>query len=159
VTAPRARKSAPDDFDAYWAEINSRKTETIRGVTIRIPADIPMVIEQRMADLQESSTEEDIAELLSLLFGVGPDAFETWKNAGMGAMEFQVLVIWGMSHTDGNPMTVGEAHEHVVKALAEGKAQSQPNRAERRASSASTGGPSKPRSGRPTASTRKASRA
>ncbi|MFE6079968.1 hypothetical protein [Streptomyces virginiae] len=159
MTAPRTRKPDPGGFDAYWAEISNTKTDTVRGVTIRIPTDIPMAVEQRLADLQESSREEDLVELITLLFGVDADAFDTWKNAGMGAMEFQVLVIWGMSHAGGSPMTVAEAHEAVVQATAEGKDPAGPNRAARRASSASTGGRSKPRSARTTGSTRTTSRA
>lgn len=160
MTAPRTRKADPGGFDAYWAEISNVRTDTVRGVTIRIPTDIPMAVEQRLTDLQESSREEDLTELLTLLFGVDTEAFETWKAAGMGATEFQVLIIWGMSHAGGSPMTVAEAHEAVVRAAAEGKDQAlPPNRAARRASSASTGGRSKPPSARRTASARKTSRA
>ncbi|MEV6569922.1 hypothetical protein [Streptomyces sp. NPDC051577] len=152
-----AKRREPDSFDAYWADISNNVTQDIRGITVRMPADIPMAMEQRLADLQESAREEDLAELVSLLFNVGPDAFAHWKKQGMGATEFQVLIAYGMSHADGNPLTVAEAHALVVKATGEGKAPaaSAPNRAARRASSASTGGRSARTSGRTTASAKK----
>ncbi|MCX5197229.1 hypothetical protein OOK31_25580 [Streptomyces sp. NBC_00249] len=152
-------RRAPDSFDAYWAEVSSTATETIRGVTVRVPFDIPMAMEQRLADLQESAREEDLAELVSLLFDIGPDAFATWKQAGMGATEFQVVLAWGMAHADGQAMTWAEAHALVLRATSEGKAQAAPNRAARRASSASTGGRSKATSARGTGSARKTLRA
>lgn len=155
-----AKRREPDSFDAYWAEVSNTATETIRGVTVRVPSDIPLVLEQRIGDLKDSSDENDIAELIGLLFGVGPDAFEAWRQAGMGVTEFQVVLAWGMAHADGNPMSFADAHALVLKAEAEGKArQAAPNRAARRASSGSSGGPSKATSARTTASTRKASRA
>ncbi|MFD3717279.1 hypothetical protein [Streptomyces sp. NPDC058674] len=154
-----AKKRTPDSFDAYWADVSNTTTEDIRGITVHMPSDIPMAMEQRLADLQESAREEDLAELVALLFNVGPEAFTHWKTKGMGATEFQVLIAYGMSHADGNPLTVAEAHALVIRANAEGKAPATPpNRAARRASSASTGGRSKPTSARPTASTRKVSR-
>lgn len=151
-------KKIPDSFDAYWAEVTGARTETIRGVTVRVPVDVPMVLGQRIVDLQESEQEEDMAELIGLLFGVGADAFETWKQAGMGVEEFQVVLAWGLAHANGNPITWQDAHRLAQDATS-GKVPAPPNRAARRASSASTGGPSKPRSSRSTASTRRASRA
>lgn len=160
MTAPKPRRT-PDSFDAYWAEVSNTGTETIRGVTVRIPADVPMVLEQRMSDLQDSEREEDVAELVALLFNVDADTLNAWKAEGMGLTEFQVVLAWGLAHAAGNPLTFAEAHELVRQAEAEGKARpaTAPNRAARRASSASTGGRSKPASARTTASPRKTSRA
>ncbi|MBT2449483.1 hypothetical protein J7F03_20800 [Streptomyces sp. ISL-43] len=158
MTVPKTRQ-APDSFDAYWAEVSGARTETIRGITVRVPVDVPMVLEQRMADLQDSEQEEDIAELVAFLFNVGPDTLSTWRQKGMGLTEFQVVLAWGLAHASGSDLTFAQAHELVKKAEAEGKAQAAaPNRAARRASSASTGGRSKPTSGRATASPRKVSR-
>nr|WSX48894.1 hypothetical protein OG409_07990 [Streptomyces sp. NBC_00974] len=159
MTAPKTRQQTPDSFDAYWAEVSGSRTETIRGITVRVPVDVPMVLEQRMSDLQDSEREEDIAELVALLFDVGPDTLSAWKTNGMGLTEFQVALAWGLAHASGSPVTFAEAHDMVRKAEAEGKAQATaPNRAARRASSASTGGRSKATSGRATASPRKTSR-
>lgn len=158
MTAPKARQ-APDSFDTYWAQVSNTRTETIRGVPVHVPNDVPMVLEQRMSDLQDSDREEDIAELVALLFNVGADTLDTWRSKGMGLTEFQVVLAWGLAHANGKELTFAEAHELVRQAEAEGKARAAaPNRAARRASSASTGGRSKPTSGRATASARKTSR-
>lgn len=163
MTAPRARKAATDSFDAFWAEqAKSGRTTVIRGVTVPVPADLPLAFELRADELKESTAEEDIRELLILLFGT--DHFDEWKRKGMGLRELKTVLAWGAAQGSGRDVSFAEALE-AVKAgeEGEGKAPSGQNRAARRAApkkqSASTGGRSARTSAASTASTRTRSRA
>ncbi|MFG2976305.1 hypothetical protein ACGFYY_25395 [Streptomyces sp. NPDC048331] len=152
-----ARKAASEDesFDAFWASVARPTTTIIRGVTVAVPRDMPMLVEQRVEELQDSSSIEDIAELVGMIFG--ENCLEKWRDAGMGLLEFQVILAWGMANARGRKTSFQEAHEMVLEQAAEGKAPA-PNRAERRSRSAATGGPSKRTSSGSTGSVRKTSR-
>lgn len=159
---PAAGKVADTaSWDAFWAEVSgSAGTETIRGVVVPVPTDLPMLFQVRLDELRESERDEDMHELIGLLFGEG--VLQRWIDAGMGLLEFQVVLAWGIAAGRGTPVTFSEAHQLVVKADAAGKAGSvPPNRAARRAApkkpSAATGGRSKPTSGASTTSRRKTS--
>lgn len=166
MTAPRARKTAAskktDSFDAFWAaQAAAGRTTVIRGVTVPVPADLPLAFELRADELKESTAEADIRELLSLLFGA--DHFDEWKRKGMGLMELKTVLAWGAAQGSGTDVSFAEALEAVKAGEAEGKAPSGQNRAARRSApkkqSASTGGRSKPTSSASTASARTRSRA
>ncbi|MFF9910615.1 hypothetical protein [Streptomyces sp. NPDC013457] len=152
-----ARKA--ESWDAFWAEVQGADTETIRGVEVPIPTDVPLALEQRLKALESEDSEEAIREMVTLLFG--EDVLDQWIANGMGLMEFKTVLAWGMAHATGTKVTFREAYDTVVAAEAEeGKA---PNRAARRAASTprsvSTGGRSKPTSRASTTSARKTSRA
>lgn len=153
-----ARKADAGSFDAFWAEVSGGATEIIRDVEVAIPTDVPIAMELRIQQLQESESEQDVRELVGLLFGV--DALDQWAAAGMGLRELQTVLTWGLAHAAGQPLTFREAHETVTAAeqAAEGKAPG-PNRAARRSASkkpsASTGGRSARTSAASTASRRK----
>lgn len=152
-----ARKTPADSFDAFWAAAaKSSRTTVIRGVTVPVPADLPLSFELRAQELQESTAEADIREMLSLLFG--EDHFDTWRAAGIGLLELQTVLAWGAAQGSGRDVTFAEALEAVKAKDGEGKAPSGQNRAARRAApkkqSASTGGRSKPTSRGSTAATR-----
>lgn len=157
-----ARKTAADvgSFDAFWAEVSGGGVETIRGIEVTIPTDVPLALEMRIKDLQESESEDDIRELVALLFGA--DVLDAWRDAGMGSLEFQTVLAWGMGRASGAALTFREAYDTVTAAADDaGKA---PNRATRRAAasskpSAATGGRSKRTSAASTASRRTTSRA
>lgn len=156
-----ARKAA-DSFDAFWAEqAKGGRTTIIRNVTVPVPTDIPIAMELRAQELQESSAEADIRELLAMLFGA--DVLDQWSEEGMGLRELQTVLAWGMGQGAGNDTTFEEAYASVLDAAREGKAPSGQNRATRRAGqkpqSARTGGPSKRTSAASTASKRVPSRA
>lgn len=164
MTAPRARKTAANDsFDAFWAaQAKKGRTTVIRGVTVPIPADLPLAFELRADELQESTAEADIRELLTLLFGT--DHFDEWRSKGMGLMELKTVLAWGAAQGSGRDVTFAEALEAVKAGEdGEGKAPSGQNRAARRAaptaSSKSTGGRSARTSGASTGSARTGSRA
>lgn len=154
-----ARKTpTTQSWDDFWSEAAGGRRETIRGVEVTVPTDIPLALERRISELQESESEEDFAELIALLFGT--DALDRWRENGMGLLELQTLLAWGLAHASGQEITFGEALELVKREQADGgKA---PNRAARRAASrapsASTGGRSKPTSSVSTASARTRSR-
>ncbi|MFE9645320.1 hypothetical protein ACFYO0_14625 [Streptomyces sp. NPDC006365] len=158
-----ARKApAPGSYEAFLAEAFGGGTETIRGVEVRIPTDVPLAMEQRLNDLRESESEDDLHELVALLFG--DDVFGRWIENGMGAMEFKTVLAWGMAHSAGAGVSFMEAFEMVrAEEAGEGKAPSRPNRQARRAASksrsTSTGGRSARTSAASTASRRKSSRA
>lgn len=144
-------------WDAFWDDIRaSGRTETIRGVTVQVPTDIPLAVERRMEELQDSSALEDVAELVAGIFGA--DVLEQWIDAGMGTIEFKTVVAWGMAQGTGQDIDFRDAYERV-RAADEGKPPG-PNRAARRAASkkpsAATGGRSKRTSSASTASTRAA---
>lgn len=151
-----ARKTAPEQsWDDFWTEVSSGRTEVIRGIEVQVPSDVPLILERRIIELQDSEREEDIAELISLLFGT--DCMEEWRQKGMGLREFQTVLTWGIAQAGGTEMSFAEAHELVKKGEGAGKAPTPPNRAARRAQSTTTGGRSKRTSNANTTSARKKS--
>ncbi|MEU4947730.1 hypothetical protein [Streptomyces lavendulae] len=145
--------SKTQSWDAFWAEAAPRAEVEIRGVTLQVPADMPMGVEQRIQELQDSTELEDVAELVSLLFGT--DCIAQWREAGMGLKEFQTVLTWGLARASGRDTTFAEALALVEQGAPAGKG---PNRAARRSQSAATGGPSKPTSRASTGSARSRSR-
>lgn len=160
-----ARKPAPghETWDAFWAEVSGGRTEVIRGVEVAVPADVPMALEQRVEELRDSDSKEDLAELLALLFG--QDVLDQWMDAGMGMLELQTVLTWGMAQAGGRDLSFAEALD-MVRSGEAGKLPGPkgPNRATRRATgapakrSAAGGGRSKPTSRASTSSGRKTSR-
>ncbi|MEH0650661.1 hypothetical protein QA995_14770 [Streptomyces scabiei] len=154
-----ARKTAAADqsWDDFWAEVSRGRTETIRGVEVQVPTDMPLIVEQRVEELQNSGRLEDIQELLGLLFG--SDVLDQWLQAGMGLREFQVIITWGLAHASGRELTFQEALDLVQQGAGAGKqlAPKGPNRAARRSQSAAGGGRSKRTSSASTATSRKRS--
>lgn len=144
-------------WDDFWTEAAPpQRTEVICGVEVLVPTDFPLNLAARLERLEESEDEDDLHELVGLLFGEG--ALADWVAAGMTTRQFQVAFAWGIAHASGQPLTFAEAYERVT-AADEGKAPG--NRATRRAAaraaarprSASTGGRSKRTSSGSTAST------
>lgn len=160
-----ARKADPatQSWDAFWAEVNAKpQTEVIRGVTVPVPSDMPLGFQQRANELRDSTSDEDIQELVAMIFG--PGVLDQWIANGMGAKEFRVVCGWGFRNGQGQPTTFREAFDLMAAAEAEGKAPgepSAPNRAARRAAtkprSSAGGATSKRTSSGSTASTRTAS--
>lgn len=159
-----ARKADPatQSWDAFWAEVNAKpQTEVIRGVTVPVPSDMPLGFQQRANELRDSTSDEDIQELVAMIFG--PGVLDQWIANGMGAKEFRVVCGWGFRNGQGQPTTFREAFDLMAKAEAEGKAESaqSPNRATRRAAtkkpSSAGGATSKRTSSASTGSARKTS--
>lgn len=138
-----------DDFLAAWRDFeatNPRKqeTKTILGVTVVVPTDLPLNVERRLDELQDSEDTEDVKELLQLLFG--QDVLDAWVDAGLTGRQFKVLLAWGIANGQGKPTSFAEAMEIVAKAEADeaaGKAKTVPNRADRRKASSATRGSGK----------------
>jgi hypothetical protein len=115
----------PDDeeqfssWDAFWAEAQRRQlavrglspTVTIRGVDVRRPQDLPMRFEQEVAQARHANDDATFQLLLEKLFGV--DVLSAWIEAGMGALEFRVVLAWGMANGKGKPLTFQQAWEGV----------------------------------------------
>ncbi len=156
---PRKTAAADQSWDDFWAEVSRGRTEVIRGVEVQVPTDMPLIVEQRVEELQSSSRLEDIQDLLGLLFGA--DVLDQWLQAGMGLREFQVIITWGLAHASGRELTFQEALDLVQQGAGAGKqlAPKGPNRAARRSPSAAGGGRSKRTSSASTATARKTSRA
>lgn len=153
-----ARKT--ESWDDFWTRVNGAGTETIRGVEVQVPTDVPLAMEQRLKALEDSESEDDIREMVGLLFGA--DVLGQWAENGMGLMEFKTVLAWGMAHAGGVEVTFQEAYDIVLaEEAAEGKAPA--NRAQRRAASkkpsSGTGGPSRRTSSASTGSARRTSRA
>lgn len=106
-------------WDAFWDEVLREEaeasgrapTETIRGVTVKVPQDLPLKFEAKARQLRSSNDEEAFASLLADLFGA--DVLDAWRENGMGAREFRTVLAWGMSHGRGKPITFREAYELV----------------------------------------------
>ncbi|MGW8762372.1 hypothetical protein ACWGN5_07715 [Streptomyces sp. NPDC055815] len=145
-----------ESWDKFWSEVSRGGTEVIRGVTVTVPTDMPLIVERRVQELQDSANLDDVAELVGLIFGV--DCMEQWREAGMGLREFQTVLTWGLAHASGNPLTFAEAYELVEQGEGARAGKALPNRAERRARSSGTGGRSKRTSNASTASNRTRSR-
>lgn len=156
MTARKTAGGESQSWDAFWGEVSKGSTEVIRGVEVEVPTDMPLILEQRVAELQDSEREEDVAELVTLLFGT--DCMTQWRDKGMGLREFQTVLTWGIAHAGGKKLSFGEALALVEKGEGAGKAPKEPNRAARRAQSTVTGGRSKRTSSASTASARARSR-
>lgn len=146
MATTKAATADTQSWDDFWSEVSAkRQTETIRGVEVTVPTDLPLNFQQRATALKDSERDEDVRELVSLIFGGG--VLDRWISAGMGAREFQVVCAWGYANGSGKPTTFREAYEIVTTAETEGKAPTAPNRAGRRAAtkppSSATGGRSK----------------
>lgn len=145
-------------WDEFWAEVQpAQRTQVICGVEVLVPTDMPLNLMHRLEELQSSESEDDLHELVALLFGEG--ALADWQDAGMTFGQFQVALAWGVAHAQGQDLSFREVYERV-QAAEQGKAPA-PNRAARRAAarprSASTGGRSKPTSRANTGSARRRS--
>jgi hypothetical protein len=159
VDEPEPATQAEDrSWDAFWAEVQGSKTTTIRGVEVRVPTGMTLGASREMAAREDGHGVATWAPIATELFRapdgtVIPDLWPRWTAAGMDLPELEVVMTWGLAHSHGNPITFAEAYQDRQDAKA-GKAQP----AERKPSSAATGGRSKQASQR-TASSRKTSRA
>ncbi|NRQ35981.1 hypothetical protein HII36_29725 [Nonomuraea sp. NN258] len=156
-----------ESWDAFWdetlraeaAERGQQPTEVIRGVTVRVPQDLPLSFEFKAKKLKNSDSEQDFAALLANLFGT--DVLDAWVSNGMGGKEFKVVLAWGLSHGKGKPITFREAYDSVMAAEsddaddAEDEGKDSP---QRNAASGSTGARSRRTSTASTGSSRRASR-
>lgn len=161
---PTAETVDTASFDAFWAEVQGkRQSEIIRGVSVPVPDDLPIRFRKRMIELQDSDRDEDVQELVGMIFGEG--ILDQWIAAGMGGREFKVVMTWGLANGGGKPTSFREAFDIVQNADAQGKEASapSPNRAARRAAtnsrSSATGTTSKRTSSASTASAPRTSRA
>ncbi|GGV68807.1 hypothetical protein GCM10010294_24920 [Streptomyces griseoloalbus] len=165
MSPARKPQAGHETWDAFWAEVSGGRTEVIRGIEVRVPTDVPMVMEQRIEELRDSEEKEDLAELLALLFG--QDVLDQWMANGMGMLELQTVMAWAMAQAGGRDLTFAEALEVVRSGGGEGKplGPKGPNRAARRATgapakrSAAGGGRSKRTTAGSTGSVRRTSRA
>ncbi|MEU0199130.1 MULTISPECIES: hypothetical protein [unclassified Streptomyces] len=162
MSPARTGTAGHETWDDFWAEVSGGRTEVIRGVEVQVPTDMPLAMEKRVDELRESEAEEDVAELVALLFGA--DILTAWIENGMGVQEFQIVLTWGMAQAGGRDLSFAEALELVRDGAGEGKQAGPkgPNRAARRAApakrSAAGGGRSKRTSNASTSSARKTSR-
>lgn len=123
-------ESEPETFeswDAFWSEVQGSeqaKTETIRGVKVRVPTELTVRFAQRAEALQTSTKLEDITGVLGDLYG--KDVMETWLDAGMELLEFQTVFAWSLAHAMGKPISFRQALAQVreldqAKTSAQGK--------------------------------------
>lgn len=134
-------------WDDYWAEVApDERTETIRGVEVDVPANLPLKFIRELEQLVGSSREEDIRYLLTKLFG--EDVLDDWTEAGMTGEEFQTALAWGAAQGQGRDVSFREAHE-AVRTGGKSQAPESPTR------SGATGARSRRTSGGSTRSRRK----
>lgn len=161
MTAPDPVETDHQSWDQFWQEIGgAARTETVRGVTITVPTDLPLSIQARLDAAIED--EEQVQSLAADLFG--PGKLDELIAAGVGAQEFVTLVAWAIAQVERPDLTFREAWEQVQAQRERARAGNLPgpaNRAARRASttrSATGGGPSKRTTAASTGSARKTSR-
>src|SRR5690606_33689431 len=107
----------------FWAEVQAARTprtETIRGVQVVVPTDLPMRVRVMADRLGPSSSIDDIKAIVADMFGV--DAYDAWVDAGMTDLEFQTVLAWGYANGSGRQATFRQAYEQVV--ARQGKASS-----------------------------------
>lgn len=163
-----AVEPSEDDFLAFWKQHRDAKappeTKRILGVDVVVPTDLPLSFEEEARQLADSEDRADFEQLLEVLFGHG--TLQAWQENGLTSGQLRVLMTWGMTNASGKPTTFAEAAALVakaekLKAEAEGDGEGKaPNRAARRASSATrasagTGRASSRTSAASTKSTRK----
>ena len=147
-------------WDDFWAEVGRvPRTETVRGVAVPVPTDLPLRVVVRAEQMADSTDLDDVRSLLLDVFG--DDILDALVDAGIGAMELRTLLAWATAQGSGRDVTFRDAYEMVTAAdggVGEGKAPAPVpvNRASRRATSG-TGGRSKPTSAANTGSHRRAS--
>jgi hypothetical protein len=150
-------------WDAFWAEKTGAGTTTIRGVEVRVPTDITLAAQREMEQRAAGTGVDSWAPVVGLLFR-NPDGspctglWDAWRAAGMGMSELGVVIMWGMSHARGVPISFAEAYQLKTGQGDEGKAEEPTEEPTRKTSRAATGGRSKRPSARHTASTPTGSR-
>ena len=147
-------------WDDFWAEVQRKEaaertgppTQTIHGVEVRVPHDLPLLFERKVDQLKDASDEAAFAELVAELFGA--DVLDEWIDAGMTGREFEVVLAWGMANGKGRNMSFREAYELIQERDNDrGKAPGSSTR--KNARSGGSGGRSKRTSGVNTNSHRK----
>jgi hypothetical protein len=140
-----------EDWDAFWSKhvAERRPRALIRGVEVTAPYDLPLELAERM----QNATPDDttlVQDLLAELYGDG--IVDQWTAAGMGGLEFFVVLTWSYMRAGGSAATFADAFEAVQKGLESGALdldaeQPVPNRADKRAAAKAPKG-STTRSGR-----------
>lgn len=144
---PAGEEPQHQSWDDFWSEITpERRTETIRGVTIDVPANLPLKFTRQLEELKASDSEEDIRHLVGQLFG--ENTLDAWVDAGMTSMEFAVALAWGVAQGQGQDISFREAYE-VVRTQGKSRTPESPSKP------AAGGGRSKRISGGSTASRRR----
>lgn len=157
VTAVRASK-APQSWEAFKAEAFGTRTEVIEGVTVPVPADIPLNFSAQFSALGPESEISDFGDAVTLLYGDG--VFDQWVDHGMGAMGLLTALTWGYLQANGQgDVTFADAYRIVISDdPGKAAAAAVGNRAARRSQSKPTGGRSSRTSAASTASPRTRSR-
>jgi hypothetical protein len=106
-----------EDFDAFWAQRErKRKSTTVMGVAVELPASLPLQFELEARRLQRSKRDKDVRTLVGILFGA--DALDTWTAKGMDLEQLMVLLAWAPQVIAGEDVTLAEVAEAVAKANA-----------------------------------------
>lgn len=142
--------AAVEDWDAFWSQhvASRRPMVRIRGVDVTAPYDMPLELAERMQAADASDTTL-VQDLLGELYGEG--IVEQWTAAGMGGLEFFVVLTWSYMRAGGSTATFADAFDAVQKGIESGALdldaeQTVPNRADKRAAAKGKG--STTRSGR-----------
>ena len=106
-----------EDFDAFWSSQNRQgKRVRIAGQVVTLPPSLPLQFELEARKLARSKSDQDVAKLLTILFGEDPTT--KWAEAGMDLEQFQVLLAWAPRVIAGQHVTLAEVAEQVRKAQA-----------------------------------------
>ena len=106
-----------EDFDAFWAQRErKRKSTTVMGVAVELPASLPLQFELEARRLQRSKRDKDVRTLVGILFGA--DALDTWTAKGMDLEQLMVLLAWAPQVLSGQDVSLAEVADQVAKANA-----------------------------------------
>jgi hypothetical protein len=124
-----------ESWEAFWAEIQPPKYETIAGVEVKVPTGLTLAMVETLDRLADQGGLDTFRVIGSHLFGAEAVA-QLAERLDLG--QWAVLTMWGLSHAKGTPMTFRQARDAAAEM---GKAPEKPTSARR--SGSATGGRSK----------------
>lgn len=107
------------DFDAFWEDQKAQgkregKRVKLMGEVVELPPSLPLQFEMEAKRLSRSKDEDDMRDLLAILFGEG--CIERWAEKGMDIDMFQTLVAWAPLHIQGEEVSLAEVAAEIAEA-------------------------------------------
>lgn len=101
-----------EDFDAFWTtRKRKRRTTTIMGERVTLPASLPLQFELEARKRAKSTKDKDVRKLVAILFGEG--ALARWAERGMDLEQFSVLLAWAPQVIAGENVTLREVADEL----------------------------------------------
>lgn len=101
-----------EDFDAFWStRKRRRRTTTIMGERVELPASLPLQFELEARKRAKSTKDKDVRKLVAILFGEG--ALSRWAARGMDLEQFGVLLAWAPQVIAGQDVTLAQVADEL----------------------------------------------